>query len=479
MKVPSFWPLILLALICTSATAKTNTPNILFIYLDDYGWRDTSYMGSDFFETPHIDRLAAEGMIFNQAYSAAANCAPARASLLSGQYSPRHRIYNVGTTPRGDDAHRRLEHIPGVTDLDPAITTWAQVAQAAGYTTATIGKWHLSDDPRPYGFDLNIGGTHSGSPPRGYYPPHPNAPGLENAPEGEYLTDRLSDEAVKFIAQNAAQPWLIYLTHFSVHTPIQAKRELVDHYATKPPGKLHNNVAMATMIKATDDGIGRILAKLDDLGLTENTVVIFYSDNGGYGPATDMYPLYGYKGTYYEGGIRVPLAVRWPGRIQPGQTSDALVTGVDIYPTLCEIMGAKPPAGQIIDGESLVPVLTGTAPDPERAVFWHFPAYLQSYQQITAEQRDPLFRSRPVSVVRRGDWKLHHYYEDDAYELYNLAEDIGETHNLAVLKPERTAALAAVLKDWLEKTEAAIPLAPNPDFDEAVHDAALQAALRD
>lgn len=447
-------------------------PNILFIFLDDFGWKDTSYMGSDFFETPHIDKIVAEGMTFTQAYSASANCAPARASLLSGQYTPRHKLYNVGTTPRGNAEHRRLEHIPGVTDLDPSIQTWAQIAQNAGYTTGSIGKWHLSDDPIPYGFDVNIGGSHSGSPPKGYYPPHPNAPGLEDAPEGEYLTDRLSHEAVKFIEQNADQPWLLYLTHFSVHTPIQAKRELVAQYEAKTPGDLHHNVAMATMIKSTDDGIGLIMAKLEELGISDDTAILFFSDNGGYGPATDMYPLYGYKGTYYEGGIRVPLAIRWPGHIAPGQSSEALVTGVDIYPTLCEIMGAPLP-DQILDGESIVPVLTGTQPDPNRAIFWHFPAYLQSYGQTAAEQRDVLFRSRPVSVIRQGDWKLLHFYEDNSYELYNLREDIGETHDLAILQPDQTARLSKVLSKWLENTQADIPRAANPKFDAVVHAQAI------
>lgn len=475
MKVVSFYLLTLGLITPVFGSHHASKPNILFIFLDDFGWRDTSYMGSDFFETPHIDKIAAEGMIFTQAYSASANCAPARASLLSGQYTPRHKVYNVGTTPRGKAEHRRLEHIPGVTDLDRSITTWAQVAQDAGYTTGTIGKWHLSDDPHPYGFDVNIGGSHSGSPPKGYYPPHPNAPGLEDAPAGEYLTDRLSHEAIKFIDQNADQPWLLYLTHFSVHTPIQAKRELVAQYEAKTPGELHHNVAMATMIKSTDDGIGLIMAKLEELNIADDTAIIFFSDNGGYGPATDMNPLYGYKGTYYEGGIRVPLAIRWPGKITAGQSSEALVTGVDIYPTLCEIMGTSLPA-QTFDGESILPIAQGGKPDPERAIFWHFPAYLQSYAQTAAEQRDVLFRSRPVSVVRRGDWKLHHFYEDDAYELYNLREDIGETNNLAKLQPGTTKRLSRLLKGWLKDTGADIPRAPNPDFNEDIHAAAIEMA---
>ncbi|GAB5559902.1 MAG: sulfatase [Synoicihabitans sp.] len=475
MQFTRFWRVTLTLIVLGSISLQAKQPNILFIFLDDFGWRDTSYMGSDFFETPHIDKIAAEGMVFTQAYSASANCAPARASLLSGQYTSRHKVYNVGTTPRGKAEHRRLEHIPGVADLDPAITTWAQVAQSVGYKTGTIGKWHLSSDPLPYGFDVNIGGTHSGSPPKGYYPPHPNAPGLEDAPEGEYLTDRLSHEAVKFIEQNADQPWLLYLTHFSVHTPIQAKKELVAQYETKSPGELHDNVAMATMIKSTDDGIGLIMAKLEELDLADDTAILFFSDNGGYGPATDMHPLYGYKGTYYEGGIRVPLAIRWPGHIPAGQSSDALITGVDIYPTLCEIMGAPLPA-QPLDGASILPIAQGGSPDPNRAIFWHFPAYLQSYAQTAAEQRDILFRSRPVSVVRQGDWKLHHFYEDNAYELYNLRDDIGEKHNLAASNSAKTKELSRILRSWLSATGADIPQAANPEFDERIHAAAVKAA---
>ena len=210
--------------------AAGDRPNILFIFLDDFGWKDTSYMGSDFYETPHLDRLAAEGMIFTAAYSAAANCAPARASLLSGQYTPRHGIYNVGTRPRGDRRFRKLEHVPGRNVLPLQVKTWAQVARETGYRTAIIGKWHLSRDPIPYGFDVNIGGGISGSPPKGYYPPHPKVPGLEEAPQGEYLTDRLTKESIRFIRETRDRPWLVYLPHFAVHTPLDAKQSLTAKY---------------------------------------------------------------------------------------------------------------------------------------------------------------------------------------------------------------------------------------------------------
>ncbi len=450
-------------------------PNILFIYLDDFGWRDTGYMGSDFYETPHLDKLASQGMVFTDAYSCAANCAPARACLLSGQYTPRHKIFNVGTRPRGNAKHRRLEHIPGKRTLDPSIETWAHRLQGVGYTTATMGKWHLSDNPRPYGFDVNIGGTHSGSPPNGYYPPHGNVPGLEDAPEGEYLTDRLTKEAVEFIRANQERPWALYLTHFAVHTPLDAKKELLSKYRSKPEGELHDHVAMATMIQAVDDGIGRIQTTLEELGLVKNTVVIFYSDNGGYGPATDMAPLKGYKGTYYEGGIRVPFFVKWPGVVEPGTKSDEPIIGVDLYPTLCEIAGAPMPEDQPLDGVSLLPLLRGDIDTfGKRPIFWHFPAYLQSYS-VYDEQRDPLFRTRPCSIIRLGKWKLHQYFEDGALELYNLAEDIGETTNLAEERPAKTQMLLSRLKAWRRQVKAPVPDEPNPDFDAEAERKAIEA----
>ncbi len=442
-----------------------NQPNILFIYLDDFGWRDTGFMGSDFYETPVLDQLASEGMVFTDAYSCAANCAPARACLLSGQYTPRHQIYNVGTKPRGNAKHRRLEHVPGSDTLATSIRTWAHRLQDAGYTTASIGKWHLSDDPVPYGFDLNIGGTHSGSPPRGYYPPHGKVPGLKDAPQDEYLTDRLSDEAIKFIRDNRDKPWALYLTHFAVHTPLNAKRELVAKYESKKKGKLHNHVAMATMIQAVDDGVKRIQAALEKLDLTSNTVVLFSSDNGGYGPATDMDPLKGYKGTYYEGGIRVPLFVTWPGVVQAGTSSATPVTGVDIYPTLCDIAGIALDDQQPVDGQSLLPILKGEKKSlGDRALYWHFPAYLQAYQ-VWNEQRDPLFRSRPCSIIRVGDWKLHQYFEDGGLELYNLREDIGETTNLADEHAQKTQDLLKRLESWRRQVGAPVPTAANPAYD--------------
>ena len=217
------WPILVLCLLISISNASK--PNILFIYLDDFGWRDTSYAGSDFYETPNIDSLAENGMIFDNAYAASSNCAPSRASMLTGTYSPRHEIYNVGTKPRGNPKFRKLEHIPGKSSLDPNVKTWSKLANSFGYKTASFGKWHLGKDPRDHGFDVNVGGSKSGSPPRGYFPPHGKISGLESVNENEYLTDTLTNETIEFIKENSQTQWLAYLSHFSVHTPIQAKKK--------------------------------------------------------------------------------------------------------------------------------------------------------------------------------------------------------------------------------------------------------------
>ncbi len=473
-------------ILCASAFVSLHTlvaqvpqrPNVLFIFLDDYGWRDCGFMGSDYYETPHIDALAKRGMIFTNAYSCAANCAPARACLLSGQYTPRHEIYNVGTSLRGNPKFSKLQHIPGTDTLRTDIRTWAHQIRDAGYRTATIGKWHLSRDPLPYGFDFNFAGTHSGSPPRGYFPPHPGAPGLQDAPQDEYLTDRLTDEAVAFIDRNRSEPWFLYLTHFAVHTPLQAKKELIVKYDAKPKGTLHDHAVMAAMIESVDMGIGRIVEKLDQLGLTDRTVIVFTSDNGGYGPATSMSPLKGYKGTYYEGGIREPFFVTWPGVVQPGSTCGVPVINVDLYPTFCQITGATLPDHQPLDGESLLPLLRdeeGSLGD--RALYWHFPAYLQSYQR-TDGQRDLLFRSRPCSIIRHGDWKLHEYFEDSGLELYNLKDDVGERNDLAGSNPAKAKELHEKLIQWRRSIDAPVPTLPNAKYDSNAEAAAIKKAIK-
>ncbi len=473
MKVRFLITLLIFVTVCFASVARSESrPNVLFIFMDDLGWKDCGFMGSDFYETPHLDRLASEGMIFTDAYSCAANCAPARACLLSGQYTPRHEIYNVGTSRRGNPKFGKLNHIAGTSTLRTDIVTWAHCIRKAGYKTATMGKWHLSADPLPYGFDVNIGGTHSGGPPRGYFPPHGKVPGLQDAPKGEYVTDRLYDEAIKFIETNKDSPWFLYLTHFAVHTPLQGKRDLIKKYQDKEKGELHDHAVMAAMIQSVDEGAGRLAAKLDELGLTENTVVIYFSDNGGYGPATSMKPLKGYKGTYYEGGIREPFFVKWPGVVKPGTKSNEPIIGVDLYPTFCEITGAKLPEDQPLDGVNLVPLFQGRPSVEPRALYWHFPAYLQSYSRNN-EQRDPLYRSRPCSLIRLGDWKLHEYFEDGGLELYNLRDDIGEQNNLAKLMPDKAKELHDELIRWRKTIGAPVPTESNPNYDPTAEAAAI------
>lgn len=459
--------------IARAGSPSSEQPNVLFIFLDDYGWRDCGFMGTDFYETPHLDAIAKRGMIFTNAYAAAANCAPSRACLLSGQYTPRHEIYNVGTKLRGNPKHSRLKHVPGTDTLSTDIRTWAHQIRDAGYRTGTIGKWHLSRDPLPYGFDFNFAGTKSGSPPRGYWAPHPNVPGLEDAPKDEYLTDRLTDEAIGFIDRNKDQPWFLYLTHFAVHTPLQGRPDLVAKYESKTKGELHDHAVMAAMIESVDTGVGRIVEHLEELGLTDNTAIVFTSDNGGYGPATSMDPLKGYKGTYYEGGIREPFFITWPGVVQPGTKCDTPVISVDLYPTFCEMTGAEFPTDQVMDGESLMPLFGGSGEFLDRAIFWHFPAYLDSYAR-TDQQRDLLFRTRPCSIMRYGDWKLHEYFEDGGLELYNLSDDIGESKNLADQMPAKAKELHQKLITWRDSVDAPVPLELNPRFDEAAEAEAIR-----
>lgn len=440
--------------------------NILFVYLDDFGWRDAAFMGSDFYATPNLDALASRSVVFTDSYAAAANCAPSRACLLTGGYTPRHHIFNVGTARRGKPQHGRLMHIPGADALPPEQPTWADVAKSAGYATASIGKWHLSDDPTKHGFDVNVGGSHSGSPPKGYYPPHPRAPGLDDVDDDEYLTDSLTDASIHFIDEHADRPWLLYLSHFAVHTPLQPKRELIEAWNQRPPGQLHDNPTMAAMIQSVDDGVGRILHTIASLDLDERTIVIFSSDNGGFGPATSMAPLRGSKGMYTEGGIRVPLTIHWPGVTQPGR-SNVPVINVDLFPTLCDMIGVDVPDSDAhaIDGVSLSPILK-RQPLPEsladRGLFWHFPAYLENNGRLGI---DALYRSRPCGVIRHGDWKLIESFEDGSVALFNLKTDIGETQDLAAMHADTAERLHRRLIDWRTRTGAPVPTQTNPQFD--------------
>ncbi|MGD9855819.1 MAG: sulfatase [Planctomycetaceae bacterium] len=437
-------------------------PNVILFYIDDLGWRDVGFMGSTYYETPHINRLAAEGMVFTAAYSNGPNCAPSRASMMSGQYTPRHGIYTVGETGRGDARYRRLLTVQNKTVLGDEFVTIAEALQAGGYVTASMGKWHLGEDPATQGFDLNIAGGRAGSPGRGRYHSPYHYTNCEQPEPGEYLTDRLTSEAVRFIGEHTDGPFFLYLTHYAVHVPIEPKPELEAKYAAKQKTREHFHPGYAAMIESVDDSVGAVLTELERLGLTERTVVLFTSDNGGHSVVTRMDPLRGAKGMLYEGGIRVPFAVKWPGRVEPGSRCDVPVIGVDLYQTLLEITQSPRPDGYQLDGESLVPLLHQSGPLERDAIFWHFPGYLQSNPGA-----DVPFRTTPAGAVRMGDYKLIEFFEDGRRELYNLADDIGERHNLIDEQPETASRLMARLQSWRTSVNAPIPTEPNPKFDAA------------
>ena len=444
--------------VLSSALAK---PNIVLIYIDDYGWRDVGFNGTKFYETPNADRIAREGMIFRSAYSNGPNCAPSRACLMSGLYSPRHGIYTVANSDRGKASLRKIIPTKNTTVLADEFVTMAEALKMGGYTTATMGKWHLGKDPTTQGFDINIAGREWGSPSGGGYHSPYKYPNLVNKQKGEYLTDRLGSEAAKFIEAHKDKPFFLYLTHYAVHTPIQAKPELTSKYQKKPTVDQQTNAKYAAMIESMDDSVGTVLETLDRLKLADNTIVVFYSDNGGHAGATSNAPLRGSKGMLYEGGIRVPMAVRWPGVAKAGSVCEEPVIGIDLYPTLLEATKTKRPAKAQLDGTSLVPLLKDAQARLFRpALYWHFPAYLQG-----STRRHGPFRTTPAGAVRMGDWKLIEYFDDGTLELYNLVNDIGETGNLAKQQPKKTARLHAMLKAWRRATDAPVPTEMNPRFD--------------
>ncbi|MEN7548022.1 sulfatase [Rapidithrix thailandica] len=446
---------------CQAKKHEQAKPNIILIYVDDYGWRDVGFNGSQFYETPHIDQLAADGMTFTNAYANAPNCAPSRACLLSGQYSPRHGIYTVNSSERGDKAQRKIIPIPNKTTLDTGVLTMAEALKPAGYTSVSIGKWHLGEapytGPKGQGFDINIGGTHKGHP-KSYFSPYQN-PKLQDGPEGEYLTDRLNEEAIRFIEQHQEAPFFMYLTHFAVHTPIQGKKELTEKYNHKPVVDEQKNAEYAAMIESVDQGVGKIVEKLKALNLYQNTMIVFYSDNGGHGVVTSNKPLRGSKGMLYEGGIRVPMSVTWPEKIQARTRSEVPVIGTDLFPSFLEAAGLKKPEEKILDGESLFPLLTQSGPLQREAIYWHFPAYLEAYHPSQGA-----FRITPAGAIRKGDYKLIEYFEEGRFELFNLKEDLEESQNLIAKEPAKLQELKLLMSQWRQAIQAPVPMEPNPDY---------------
>ena len=444
-------------------------PNIVLIYADDFGWRDSSSYGSNYYETPNLDRLVSSGMMYTNAYSNAPNCAPSRASLLTGQYVPRHGIYTVGSSERGESKDRKLVPIPNRVELDSDTITMSERLQSAGYVTAIFGKWHLGDDPKIHGFDVSKAANRFGRVASYFCPfkdENREVPDLsESCSKGDYLTDEVSDLAVNFIhemKEESDKPFFLYLSHYSVHTPIDGHPDFISRFNEKSGDGNQANPQYASMVYSLDQSVGRVMKALNDLGVSENTVVIFYSDNGGYGPATDMAPLKGSKGMLYEGGIRVPMVVRWPGVVAAGKKSDTPVIGTDLCPTFLEIAGITQYGGVNTDGVSLVQEWKGASVMEDRPIYWHFPAYLESYKGD--KKSSGTWRITPSGAVRFGRFKLIERFETGQIELYDLVQDIGEKDNLADKFPEKSAMLLNLLKSWRRDVGAPVPMDLNPEY---------------
>ena len=449
--------------------------NFLFFLVDDMGWADIGANGSTFHETPHIDRLAKSGMRFTQGYAAGSVCSPTRASIMTGKHPVRVDITDwipgQSNRPTNPLLHPEDRH-----SLPLEEVTLAEALKQHGYQTFFAGKWHLGNEgewPTNQGFDINIGGHHKGSPPGGYYAPWTN-PTLKAKRKGEYLTERLTEESAKFLeSRDKAKPFLLYLSYYNIHTPIQPYKKRIDHYKSKAEksftgptpfevehdGKTRtrqDNPALASMVAAVDDSVGALLDKLEELKLDDNTVVIFFSDNGGLstlgriGPGCNL-PLRAGKGWLYEGGIREPTLIRAPGVTQPGSVSNKPMISMDFFPTMLDLAGLPLQPKLHVDGRSLLSQLKGNDTG-QRTLHWHYPHYHGSSW-------------KPGASIRDGDWKLIEFYHYKNFELYNLAKDPGERTNLAKRNPSKAAELRAKLSAWQKQMKAKMPV-PNPKYND-------------
>lgn len=456
------------SLLLAQTTQQAVRPNIVFFLIDDLGWTDVGFIHHrvkpgqpTYYQTPNIDALATRSTVFTNAYANAPNCAPSRACLMSGQFSARHGIYTVGSAERGKSKNRSLLPVKNKTTLDDSYVTLAEALQGAGYATAAMGKWHLGETPETQGFDVNVAGTHWGSPSGGGYHSPFQYPNLKVEQKGVYLTDRLTDRALQFVEEHREQPFFLYLSHYAVHTPLQGRADLVKKYRGLTTTPEHDNPKYAAMIESVDQSVGRVLDKLQELKLDQSTIVVFFSDNGGHMGATVNAPLRGAKGMLYEGGIRVPMCIRWPQAENAPSQCDVPVQGTDFYPTLLAMADVDRPSGYSLDGQDITPLFDPTVPAAERTLYWHFPAYLEG-------KGDPAggpFRTTPASAIRKGDWKLIHWYAGDRYELYNVSADLGESQNLYSQTSEKAQELKADLDHWVQQTQGFQPTQSNPEFE--------------
>ncbi|MBM3759004.1 MAG: sulfatase [Acidobacteria bacterium] len=446
---------------CAAAQRKRR-PNIVVILIDDYGWRDTGFNGSKFHETPNIDRLAREGMVFTNGYSASAVCSPTRAAIMTGKAPARLHL-----TSHLQGASNRFHHTKVIQPsarlaLPLDEVTIAELLRGQGYRTACVGKWHLGTQgflPSDQGFDVSLAGDEAGSTNSFFYPDWRKKINLDAKP-GDYLTDRLTTLAADFIRENKAREFFLYLPHFAVHTPIEGKPDKVKKYDAKSnPNDPQNFGEYAAMIESVDESVGQIMKTLEETGVADNTLILFSADNGGVTsrewknrPVTSNLPLRSGKGHLYEGGIRVPTVVRWPGVVKPGSTCSDPVVSYDYAPTIADAAGIPTQKLPAMDGRSFTSLLRGRA-GKVRDLFWHYPHYSPQ-------------KGRPAAAIRNGDDKLILFFEDNHAELYNLKADIGETTDLAQSQPAKAAAMRKRLEAWLKETNAQIP-AQNPNYDVA------------
>lgn len=467
---------VLTSLSCRMGTAKP--PNVVVILIDDLGWVDTEVYGSDFYETPHINALASDGTRFTQAYAASSVCSPSRSALMSGNHPARINQTNWIPGRKNQPSHRLLE-AKDQNHLPRSQVTVAEALNQNGYVTAHMGKWHLGGEghlPADQGFDVNVAGNENGSPPDYFWPYKRGGYQLEGlaetGKEGEYLTTRLGREAASFIRQHRDQSFFLHLSHYAVHTPLQAPDSLVQKYEAKRaemrrperPVKAEEhghewllqqqNPVFAAMVETMDQTVGRVRKALREAGVADNTVVIFTSDNGGLAtdhPSTSNYPLRGGKGWLYEGGIRVPLIIRWPGETGPGRVSRIPVFGTDLYRTILGTTGTSVPEGQGLDGRTLVPLLRQTGQLELKRRHWHYPHYHGA-------------GNVPSGAMRSGSFKLVQYFGTDEVELYNLSDDMREEQDLSARRPALTDSLLGRLRRWRSRVDAQMPT-PNPDYN--------------
>lgn len=453
---------VLLGSTCVAAMADERRPNIVVILADDLGYTDLSVYGSKYYETPHIDRLAGDGIRFTNGYTCGANCQPTRAALMSGQYGPRTGIYTVGNINRFPWQTQTLRPVDNVVSLPLEKVTIAESLRRAGYRTGMFGKWHLGNSaefhPSKRGFEEAIVSA-------GKHFKFKTNPKVE-VPEEAYLADFLTDKAVDFIERHKDEPFFLYVPHYGVHSPLQAKPELIEKFEGKTASGGHQNPVYAAMIASVDESVGRIIEKLDELSLSDDTIVIFTSDNGGVGgysvegigrnDTTSNLPLRGGKATYFEGGIRVPYVFKWPGKIASGRVSDEPIISIDLYPSLLELTGTSAPQDYPLDGRSYLPLLlSDQAQLAHRDLYWHFPGYLGG--------SDLTWGAKPQGIIRSGNHKLVEHFDTGQVELYDLAADLGETTNIASSHPEVVEELQARLAAWRSEVGAKMPTENTPD----------------